>query len=164
MEPSSPTNRGLPDGVEESDLVDGPKVVPLPSGRGTFLQDTNPTQGPPADTRFLNPQALAQPIGQMAVPGPHIPPPTDQGVNWRAPTVTTEIIKTDYAVLMKLALDILSARLLGVIALLAAVGIWGYVAISPEMWRIVAAGVFSVVVFLPVMAIYWKAGMTGEGG
>lgn len=149
MDHSSQTSNGsLPDGVQEADLVDGPKVVPLPSGRGTFLaQQTPPSQNQEA-------AALVAPI----------PPPTDRGMNYRAPSVTTEVIKTDYAVLMKLALDILSARLLGLIVLLAAVGIWGYVALSPDLWRIVAAGVFSVVVFLPVMALYWKAGLTGDGG
>jgi hypothetical protein len=128
---SSPPNGGqtpLPNGITEADLVDGPRVVPLPSGRATLLAPdlTKPIPSPPPE-----------------------PSPTSQ-------------VKSEYPELVTLALDVLSARLLGLISLVAACLIWAGVVWDPQMWRIVAAGVFSVTVFLPIMAIYWRSGMKGE--
>lgn len=133
MVPSSETESKLPEGVNEADLVDGPRVLPLKSGRGTFL--------PP------EPKALVQPIPTQT------PPP---------PTVAE--IKAEYPAVIMAALDVLSARLLGLICLVAACLIWGGIVWDPQFWRIIAGGVFSVTVFLPIMAIYWRAGMAGEGG
>jgi hypothetical protein len=129
MEPSLPESKPLPEGVSEADLVDGPRVVPLKSGRAAFLQ-------PAAD--LVTPIPITQP--------------------------STAEIKRDYPAAIELALDVLSARLLGLICLVAACLIWGGIVWNPEMYRIIAGGVFSLTVFLPIMAIYWKAGMTGEGG
>jgi hypothetical protein len=67
-----------------------------------------------------------------------------------------------YPAAIELALDVLSARLLGLICLMAACLIWGGIAWDPQPWRIVAGGIFSLTVFLPVVAIYWRAGMAGE--
>lgn len=135
-EPSSPAieSKPLPEGVSEADLVDGPRVVHLPSGRGSFIDAPG----------------LVKPIPPVAPVVPSI--------------VTTAEVKNDYPAVIELALDVLSARLLGLISLVAACLIWAGVVWDPLMWRIVAAGVFSVTVFLPIMAIYWRAGMTGEGG
>jgi hypothetical protein len=135
MEPSSPgSEKPLPDGITEADLVDGPKVHHLKSGRGSFL--------PP------EPEALVKPI-----PAPFHPLP---------PMPSTAQIKRDYPAAIELALDVLSARLLGLICLVAACLIWGGIVWDPQQWRIVAGGVFSLTVFLPIMAIYWKAGMAGD--
>ena len=99
-----------------------------------------------AQVSAQNAQNLIQPI-----PQPHQVSPDTQ--------------KEDrYPAVILLALDVLSARLLGVVALVTACAIWGGVVWNPDMWRIVAAGAFSVLVFLPVMVLYWQAGMAGEGG
>jgi hypothetical protein len=131
MEPSLQGNKPLPEGVSESDLVDGPKVHHLPSGRGSFL--------PP------EPEALVKPI-------PASPPPTP----------STAQIKLEYPAAIELALDVLSARLLGLICLVAACLIWAGIVWDPQRDRIIAGGVFSLTVFLPIMAIYWRAAMKGE--
>jgi hypothetical protein len=133
MEPSStPENKPLPEGVSEADLVDGPKVHHLKSGRATFL--------PP------DPAALAK-----AIPLPLMP----------SLSATAEL-KRDYPAAIELALDVLSARLLGLIALVTACIVWGGVIWDPTLWRVIAASAFSLLVFLPVTALYWRAGLVGE--
>jgi hypothetical protein len=134
MEPSLPENKPLPEGVTEADLVDGPRVVHLASGRGTFL---------PGD-----PKTLVAPI-------PPAPPVA-------AVSPTTAQIKADYPAAIELALDVLSARLLGLIALVTACVVWGGVIWDPTLWRVIAASAFSLLVFLPVTALYWRAGLAGE--
>lgn len=135
MEVSLPTNE-LPDGVAQEELYDGPKIVQHPAS---------------AAQRAAGAMAV-----QLTAP---IPPPEPE------PQVSYQpAMKKDYPATVLLALDVLSARLLGLVALVTACLIWAGVVWDPNLWRIVAAGVFSLTVFLPIMVIYWKAGMTGEGG
>lgn len=136
----------LPDGVSEADLVEGPKVLHLPSGRGTFVADPVQTVAPPPTAPPPQARALIQPI---PLPAP-LP-------------VSGAQAKKDYPAIIEAALDILSARLLGLIALVTACLIWAGVIWDPEIHRIIAAGVFSASVFWPMMLIYWKTGMTGGG-
>jgi hypothetical protein len=131
MEHSSPSDKPLPDGVSEADLVDGPRVLHLASGRGSFL--------PP------EPENLVKPIPVAPPPPVVVPPPS------------TAQIKRDYPAAIELALDVLSTKLLLLIALVAACGAWGAVIWSPDIWRIVGASAFSVFVFLPSVALYWKS-------
>ncbi|HWS65717.1 MAG TPA: hypothetical protein VN325_23405 [Steroidobacteraceae bacterium] len=136
----------LPEGIKEEDLVDGPKVVHLASGRGSFVAEEIKGTAP------IGPQVMIQPIPQPApaVPLPPLP-------------VSGAAAKKDYPAVIEAALDVLSARLLGLIALITACLIWAGVIWDPEIHRIIAAGVFSASVFWPMMLIYWKAGMTGGG-
>lgn len=164
MPPSLPTN-DLPEGVSDADLYDGPKVVHLASGKASFLVSDPEPAGPsaaPAQTAATA-AALIAPIPQAPSPqgpaqpaAPHAPPPPSV-------SVSPAEIKRDYAQLIELALDVISARLLGVIALLASVVFWGMVVYDPTIARIEAASAFSLLVFAPVMIIYWRAGLTGEG-
>lgn len=78
------------------------------------------------------------------------------------PPVTTADIKKEYPAVLELALDVLSARLLGLIALVTACAIWAFVVFDPIPWRILGAGVFSVLVFGPIMVIYWRRMSGGE--
>jgi hypothetical protein len=154
MEPSlqgseQEVGKPLPEGVTEADLVDGPKVHHLKSGRASFI-----TGDELAANTLVRPIPATYPAttmgGDMAKP-PYVAPPS------------TADIKRDYPAAIELALDVLSARLLGLICLVAACLIWGGIVWSPDQTRIIAGGVFSVTVFLPIMAIYWRAGLTGEG-
>ena len=87
---------------------------------------------------------------------PPAPPP---------PQVTSGTATEDrYPAAVLLALDVLSARLLGLIALITACLVWAGVVLAPDFWRIVAAGVFSALVFLPIVGLYWRAGLTGDKG
>lgn len=141
MEVSSPNN--LPDGVQESDLYDGPQV---------------PTPGKVVPMPGSSPKAVADLVRQIPRDrdlSPRDPPPQV------SPSVEDQ---TGYAETINLALDILSARLLGLVALVTACLIWAFVIYDPNYLRIMAAGAFSISVFLPIMIIYWRAGMTGEGG
>lgn len=63
-----------------------------------------------------------------------------------------------YAATLTAALDILGARLLALIAVLAACLIWGWAVYSPEPDRTYAALAFSLSVFIPAVALYWRRG------
>jgi hypothetical protein len=148
MGPSSPASSQiplpLPEGVSDADLYEGPKIVPLPSGKGAFVGQPVPVGQPPP----LNPQDLLRPIRQLD-PVPEPPP------------VPTSVIKSAYPELIGLALDVLATKVHVLVALIAAVVIWGGVVYDPDPYRIVAAGAFSVLVFLPMMIIYLRSGMKG---
>jgi hypothetical protein len=131
MEASSPASEvNLPDGVQQDELYDGPRVVPHPATK-------------------MTPQLLVAPIQEV--------PPSSPQVSFPEPA------KDGYPAAVLLALDVLSARLLGLVALVTGCVIWAYVVYDPNQWRIIAAVAFSITVFLPIMVIYWKAGMAGEG-
>jgi hypothetical protein len=130
----------LPDGVDQADLYEGPKpgenVVAMPPPRH------DPTQQ----------------IGQMAV-GLNVPQPSYP----QAQLSPIAEIKRSYPAVLIAALDVLSARLLGLIAVVAACGIWSFAVWDPNPVRTIAAGLFSVTVLGPIVALYWKAGITGGG-
>jgi hypothetical protein len=138
----------LPEGVNEADLVDGPKVVHLPSGRATFVAEAPDAANGAA-------AALTQPIPQAAHVNTGPPSP--------ALPVSGAQAKKDYPAVIEAALDVLSARLLGLIALVTACLIWAGVIFDPQFWRIIAACGFSLSVFLPIMVIYWREGMVKGG-
>ena len=151
--PSSPND--LPDGVAAEDLYDGPKVVSLPSGRGTFLDPATAPIDPP-------PQALVAPIPTQVAPTRDVG--MDAHVPHSTPQVSTAEVKAAYPAALELAWDVLATRLHFLLALVTACLIWAWVVYDPEIHRVIAAGVFSAVVFWPMALIYWRAGMTGEGG
>jgi hypothetical protein len=127
----------LPEGVDQADLYEGPKpgenVVAMP---------------PP---RIV--QASPEVAGQMAV-SLNVP---QYGLS------PTAQVKKEYPAVLIAALDVLSARLLGLIAVVAACGIWSFAVWDPNPVRTIAAGLFSVTVLGPIVALYWKAGITGGG-
>ena len=145
MEASSSPDKPLPEGIAESDLVDGPKVVPMRSG-AALLDD------------FTLPAKLGAGLTAAALTAPITPPPPPVAV-------TTPEIKTDYsAAVAALLLDILAAKVHALLALLAAFAIWGLVIYNPDPWRLAGAGAFSVLIVLPVMLIWWRALNRDVGG
>jgi len=154
--PNAPA-RSLPDGVNPEALYDGPNVHRLASGRGAFLPPTPETLSAPIPQSPQGPALAALPGPQTAVvvAPATAPPPVP---------VSQTVMKRDYPQVVALAMDVLSARLLGLIALVAMCGLWGVVVWDPDPKRIAAAGIASLTVFLPIMVIYWRAGLTGEGG
>lgn len=148
MVPSSPND--LPEGVEPEELYEGPKVVPLASGRASFLES-------PPDPRPAPAAAITRPIpAAPMVPQFPAAPPT-------AP-VSTAAVKAAYPAALELAWDVLATRVHFLIALVTACLIWAWVIWDPELHRMIAAGAFSVLVVWPMAWIYWKAGMPGQRG
>jgi hypothetical protein len=66
--------------------------------------------------------------------------------------------RPDYVATITAALDMLGARLLALIAVLAACAMWGWAVYDPTQIRIAAAGGFSLSVLLPTVALYWRRG------
>ncbi|HKD44545.1 MAG TPA: hypothetical protein VKD24_02715 [Candidatus Angelobacter sp.] len=60
--------------------------------------------------------------------------------------------------MLSAALDVLSARLMGLIAVLAACGMWGWAVYEPEQLRTIAASLFSITVLMPLVYLYAKQG------
>lgn len=75
-----------------------------------------------------------------------LPPPTDARS------------RPDYVATITAALDMLGARIVVLIAVLAACVMWGFAVYEPELQRTYAAIAFSVTVFLPAVALYWRRG------
>ena len=71
---------------------------------------------------------------------------------------TSARAKPEYAAILTAALDTISARLLGLIATVAACGMWGFAVFDPQVPRTYAAVGFSLTVLLPLVALYWRRG------
>jgi hypothetical protein len=119
--------------VDQADLYEG--VVPPPDRENVVAMPPPPPRLEPAPV-VQEPQVRLSPIAQ---------------------------IKKEYPAVLIAALDVLSARLLGLIAVVAACGIWSFAVWDPNPVRTIAAGLFSVTVLGPIVALYWKAGITGGG-
>lgn len=103
---------------------------PRPNGAG----QPKPNQRP----NLPDPEAILTPIPQKQQRQP-------------APQVSE-------AAVLSAALDVLSARLMGLIAVLAACGMWGWAVYEPEQLRTIAASLFSITVLMPLVYLYAKQG------
>lgn len=117
----------------------------LPEGVTEADLYEGPTVVPmPKKPLFTAPAELVQPIPAP----PQVSPVQD--------------VKKGYPAILIVALDVLSARLLGLLAVIAACGMWSFAVWDPQLPRTIAATLFSVTVLLPLIVLYWKAGRTGE--
>lgn len=66
--------------------------------------------------------------------------------------------RPDYVATIAAALDMLGARIVVLIAVLSACGMWAYAVYDPQLQRTYAAIAFSLTVFLPAVALYWRRG------
>lgn len=57
---------------------------------------------------------------------------------------------------LNVAMSILSLRILALIALVGAVGMFSYAVIDPMPWRLYAAGAYAAVVLWPIVWLYLK--------
>jgi hypothetical protein len=132
--------------VTEADLYDGPTL------------GNPPENVVPLKPLFTGPaEELTRPIPTR---------PTDAGVAYQQHREVSPIpdLKKSYPAVLTAALDVLNARLLGLIAVIAACLIWGFAVWDPTQARTIAASLFSVTALLPLIVLYWKAGMSGTGG
>lgn len=88
------------------------------------------------------------------------PEPTPPGVNFLPPDSEKKSPRSrpDYVATIAAALDVLAARLLGLIATVAACALWGFTVYEPETLRTYAALGFSLTVLAPIVLLYWKRG------
>lgn len=88
------------------------------------------------------------------------PPSKEPGVNFLPPPPENKSARTrpDYVATITAALDMLGARIVVLIAVVAACAMWAYAVYEPELQRTYAAIAFSVTVFLPAVALYWRRG------
>jgi hypothetical protein len=66
--------------------------------------------------------------------------------------------RPDYVATITAALDMLGARILALIAVIAACGIWSFAVYDPTQMRTYAAIGFSLTVLIPTVALYWRRG------
>jgi len=67
-------------------------------------------------------------------------------------------LKPDYVATITAALDILGSRILALICAIAACAMWSWAVYDPQPQRTYAAIAFSLTVFLPAVALYWRRG------
>ncbi|HKD46433.1 MAG TPA: hypothetical protein VKB67_01985 [Rhizomicrobium sp.] len=160
MEPSSKKGE-LPAGVSEEELYDGDPVVHFPSGKVSFVRpEADAPSGNPAPPASHNPapEALVRPIPQAL---PAITLPLASGP---PPPPSTAALKASYPAAIELALDILSHRVRYMVALITACMIWGYVIMwTADLWHILGASVFSVLILAPMMLVEWRRAGAEEG-
>ena len=66
--------------------------------------------------------------------------------------------RPDYVATITAALDMLGARILALIAVIASCAMWGWATYDPTQMRIYAAAGFSVSVLMPTVLLYFKRG------
>ena len=89
-------------------------------------------------------------------PEPASPP----GVNFLPPPPEKKDRRAspDYVATITAALDMLGARIVVLIAMIAGCALWAYAVYEPEPQRTYAAIAFSLTVFLPAVALSWRRG------
>jgi hypothetical protein len=70
----------------------------------------------------------------------------------------TPISRAGYVDTITAALNVLSARLLGMIATLGAVLMFGWAVYDPDPWRLAAVGTYAAVVLWPIVFLYLRRG------
>ena len=66
--------------------------------------------------------------------------------------------RPDYVATITAALDMLGARILALIAVIASCAMWGWATYDPTQMRIYAAAGFSVSVLMPTVLLYFERG------
>jgi hypothetical protein len=66
--------------------------------------------------------------------------------------------RAKYLQMINLALAVLGARLLGLIAVLGAVAMFGYAVYDPIPWRTYTVGAYAAVVLWPIVLLYIRRG------
>jgi hypothetical protein len=85
---------------------------------------------------------------------PAMPPGRIEFVPAPAPVVS----RAQYTEAITAALHIVSARLLGMIAVVGAVLMFGWAVYDPQPWRLAAVGTYAAVVLWPIVFLYVKRG------
>lgn len=67
-------------------------------------------------------------------------------------------VNREYIALVNAAMDVLAARLLGLIAVIGAVAMFGFAVFDPVPWRTYTVVSYSVVVLLPIVWLYLRKG------
>ena len=90
-------------------------------------------------------------------PEPVLPFPGAQPKFTPLPDVSTDKrSRPDYVATITAALDMLGARILALITVIAACGIWSFAVYDPTQMRTYAAIGFSLTVLIPTVALYWR--------
>ena len=90
--------------------------------------------------------------------GPLPPPAPAANFNFLPPEKPDVRSRADYVPTITAALDMLGARIVVLIAVISACALWSYAVYDPQLQRTYAAIAFSVTVFLPAVALYWRRG------
>ncbi len=72
--------------------------------------------------------------------------------------VTEEKVNHGYIQAISAALDIASARILGLLAVAGAVMMFAFAVYDPIPWRVYAVGTYAAVVLWPLIVLYLKKG------
>jgi hypothetical protein len=90
--------------------------------------------------------------------GPEPTTELEQRVNFLPVAEKNPRSRPDYVATITAALDMLGSRILALIAVIAACAMWSWAVYDPQPQRTYAAIAFSITVFLPAVALYWRRG------
>lgn len=111
---------------------------------------------------MFDPARHSQPPPVVNFPGAQQPPkPAPMPTPQQATRLLTEPIQNvgpQYVQLARAVSQILATRILLLIAVLTASGVWAYTIYDPTQLRIIAASAFSVLGVLPLIVLYVKKG------
>jgi hypothetical protein len=85
-------------------------------------------------------------------------PAPERRIDFIPPENTAARSRRDYVATITAALDMLGSRILALIAVIAACAMWSFAVYDPQPQRTYAAIAFSLTVFLPAVALYWRRG------
>ena len=84
--------------------------------------------------------------------------PGAMSVALNVPQPAPVVSRAQYVDTITVALNVLSARLLGMIAVVGAVVMFGWAVYDPQPWRLAATGTYAAVVLWPLVFLYIKRG------
>jgi len=113
------------------------------------------------DERLVDEAEFGPPVFEDDLPPPPGPPPAGPLPlvrRKRSPRPKTKDVRmsADYAAALTLALGVLSARLLALLALLGAIGIFVYAALEPSRWLVAVS--YAAGVLMPALVLSYLKG------
>jgi len=105
----------------------------------------------------LRPDGLAPPP-RPAPPPPHPPRPQEGAAQQWLPREPIQPVTPQYVQMARAVSIILATRVLLLIAVITASGVWGYTIYDPLQLRIIAASCFSVLGVAPLIYLYFRKG------
>ena len=121
-------------GPRPEELYDGPRV----NGRAhipPYVSEPEPAVSEPSRELFTDAQPAAEPEPELV----------------------------DNANALRVLFEILSTRLLGLVATVAACAIWAVAVWQPDLSRTAAAVGFSITVLIPIVGLYWRTATMAAG-
>jgi len=126
--------------------------------QGGFEFDPQRHHQPPPIVHQLRPDGLAAPARPAPPPPSPQPVPPGEAARQRLFTEPVRDVNPQYVAMARAVSQILATRLLLLIAVLTASGVWAFTIYDPLQLRIIAASSFSLLGVAPLIWLYHRKG------